>query len=149
MTKKVDKSKKIKESATALLEVIREAIRQRKFSVQNLPVEGELDSDEEVISVIDLWNILEGMGTFLTGAEVDEFMEDELAMLQRKREGKDEENRPRDRKSFLFSAFTMKKINAVAPEDDDREDVASFLSTQFCLDTFVSAEWTRKRLLSY
>ena len=68
VTKKADHTKKTKRSAAALLEVFRQAIEERNVLFENKS--HEVEDSEEVISVIDLWNILEGMGTFLTGAEV-------------------------------------------------------------------------------
>lgn len=123
VTKKADTSKKSKISSQALLQVIKETIHQRHCSLENVKNSNEIEDTEECISVVDLWNILEGMGTFLSGSEVDEFMTEELEDIQRKRDeeiyGKSESSsKERKQSAFSFLAFRTKKISTVAPETE-------------------------------
>ena len=111
----------------AIEEISSEQIQQRKGTFRTLPHDGcaskkaaaEDDENEEVIKLQDMWNILEGMGSFISHADLDDFMMTEMEKIDKDRQDKVATTTKRGRKKSFLGAFVSSKAPAtVAPSDD-------------------------------
>lgn len=99
--------------------------------------ENEMTNESEnlrEIKLTDVWNVLEGMGSFISHSELDEFMMEELDRLDRKR--RDAENGAQfsttasKRKLSIFAGWgsQISSSSVVAPEGKKKARTKSFVS---------------------